>query len=87
MFTNFVHFHHFSDVLYYFKILHLCHLTNHHNVVGTTRFSCDDYYDFKRGLKQEQCLKQLFETFEDAAPSRATVIRTFGRYCIPTSSG
>ena len=45
------------------------------------------YYDFKRGLKQEQCLKQLFETFEDAAPSRATVFRTFGRYCIPTSSG
>ena len=31
------------------------------------------YYHFKRGLKQEQCLKQLFETFEDAAPSRATV--------------
>ena len=45
------------------------------------------YYDFKRGLKQEQCLKQLFETFEDAAPSRATVFRPFGRYCIPTSSG
>ena len=45
------------------------------------------YYDVKRGLKQEQCLKQLFETFEDAAPSRATVFRTFGRYCIPTSSG
>ena len=45
------------------------------------------YYDVKRGLKQEQRLKQLFETFEDAAPSRATVFRTFGRYCIPTSSG
>ena len=45
------------------------------------------YYDFKRGLKQEQCLKQLFETFEGAAPSRTTVFRTFGRYCIPISSG
>ena len=44
-------------------------------------------YHFKRGLKQEQCLKQIFETFEDAAPSRATVFRTIGRYCIPTSSG
>ena len=40
------------------------------------------YYDFKRGLTQEQCLKQLFETFEDAALSRAraTVFRWFAEF-------
>ena len=62
-------------------------LTNHHIGVGTTQFHAMIYYDFKRGLKQEQCLKQLFEKFEDAAPSKATVFRTIGRYCIPPFSG
>ena len=38
------------------------------------------YYDFRRGLSQEECLKQLLETFSDAAPSRATVFRCFAEF-------
>lgn len=38
------------------------------------------YYDFKRGLKQEECHAQLFRTFEDIAPSRATVFRWFAEF-------
>ena len=53
------------------------------------------YYDFRRGLSQEECLKQLLETFSDAAPSRAIVFRWFaearraGRACkmTPTQEG
>ena len=33
------------------------------------------YYDFKRGIKQEEYHAQLLQIFEDIAPSRATVFR------------
>ena len=35
------------------------------------------YYDFKRDLKQEECLAQLLQTFGDNVSSRATVFRWF----------
>lgn len=35
------------------------------------------YYDFRRGLSQEQCADQLASTFGNEAPSRATVFRWF----------
>ncbi|XP_065064059.1 protein GVQW3-like [Rhopilema esculentum] len=38
------------------------------------------YYDFKRGLKQEECLAQFLQTFGDNAPSRATVFRWFAEF-------
>ena len=38
------------------------------------------YYDFRRGLSQEECLKLLLETFSYAAPSRATVFRWFAEF-------
>ena len=38
------------------------------------------YYDFRRGLSQEECLKQFLETFSDAAPSRATFFRWFAEF-------
>eukprot|EP00794_Sanderia_malayensis_P014608 gene14608-16119_t len=38
------------------------------------------HYDFKKGMKQEECHTQLFQTFEDIAPSRATVFRWFAEF-------
>ena len=38
------------------------------------------YYNFKRGLKQGECLAQLLQTFGDNAPSRATVSRWFAEF-------
>ena len=38
------------------------------------------YYDFNRGLTQEECLEQLFETISDAAPSKATVFRWLAEF-------
>lgn len=35
------------------------------------------YYDFRRGLTQEQCIDQLHSTFGDEAPSTATVYRWY----------
>ena len=35
------------------------------------------YYDFKRGLKQEESHQLLVSTFEELAPSRATVFNWF----------
>ena len=35
------------------------------------------YYDFRRGLTQEQCINQLNSTFGDEAPSTPTVYRWY----------
>ena len=36
-------------------------------------FRATIYYDFDRGLTQEECFQQLVKTFSDALPSGATV--------------
>lgn len=38
------------------------------------------YYDFRRGLTQQQCADQLALTFGDEAPHRATVFRWFAEF-------
>ena len=38
------------------------------------------FYDFRRGLTQQQCADQLALTFGDEAPSRATVFRWFSEF-------
>ena len=38
------------------------------------------FYDFRRGLNQQQCADQLASTFGDEAPSRATVFRWFSEF-------
>ena len=38
------------------------------------------YYDFNRGLAQEECLKQFVEAFSDAALSGATFVRWIAEF-------
>lgn len=38
------------------------------------------FYDFKKGLKQEECLASLVNTFGERAPSRATVFNWFAEF-------
>lgn len=38
------------------------------------------YYEFKNGLKQQQCFDKLTETFPGTAPSRATVFNWFAEF-------
>lgn len=38
------------------------------------------YYDFRRGLTQQQCIDQLTSTFGDEAPSKTTVYHWFSEF-------
>lgn len=38
------------------------------------------FYDFRRGLTQQQCVDQLTPTFGDEASHRATVFRWFAEF-------
>ena len=38
------------------------------------------YYDFQRGLSQQQCIDQLHSTFGDEAPSKTTVYHWFSEF-------
>ncbi|CAK9815952.1 Histone-lysine N-methyltransferase SETMAR [Anthophora plagiata] len=38
------------------------------------------YYDFRRGLSQQQCIDQLISTFGDEAPSKTTVYHWFSEF-------
>ena len=38
------------------------------------------YYDFRRGLSQQQCIDQLTSTFGDEAPSKTTVNHWFSEF-------
>lgn len=38
------------------------------------------FYDFRRGLSQQQCADQLTATFGDKAPSKATIYRWFSEF-------
>lgn len=38
------------------------------------------YYDFRRGLSQQQCIEELKSTFGDEAPSKTTVYHWFGEF-------
>lgn len=38
------------------------------------------FYDYKVGLSEEQCVKQLYLAFGNEAPSLVTVFRTFAEF-------
>ncbi|GIY02550.1 hypothetical protein CDAR_469141 [Caerostris darwini] len=38
------------------------------------------YYDFRRGLSQQQCIDQFVSTFGDGAPSKPTAYQWFSQY-------
>lgn len=38
------------------------------------------FYDFRRGLTQQECMDQLQSTFVDDAPSKATIYRWFNEF-------
>ena len=43
------------------------------------KFSCD-FYNFRRGLNQQQCIDELNSIFGDEAPSRTSVYRWFTEF-------
>ena len=43
-------------------------------------FRAINFYNFRRGLTQQQCVKELISIFGDEAPTRTNVYRWYGEF-------
>ena len=50
------------------------------NGIKSWTFSCDYFYNFRRGLTQQQCIDELNSIFGDEAPSRTNVYRWYDEF-------
>ena len=63
-----------------FTVTKKLHLAQKKKELNREHFLAITFYNFRRGLTQQQCIDKLNSIFDDESPSRTSVYRWYGEF-------